>query len=79
MDDQAFKDHMWNFNKYGFTLVSLVFGHELGLFDVMKNAKKRLSSTELASLAGMKERCLCFTLFLSFSPSFLTFCLKTRV
>ena len=53
---KTFVEYMSDFNKYGYTLMSLVLGYDLGIFEVLKNAGKPLNSTEIADLANLKER-----------------------
>lgn len=56
MDLKQFEEHMWRLSTTGFTMVSVMFGNELGLFDIMEDANRPLTSSEIAELAGLKER-----------------------
>lgn len=56
MDLQKFGEHMWQLTTSGFTLVSVIFGDELGLFDIMQNTGNPLTSSDMAEKAGLKER-----------------------
>ena len=61
MDSKQFGEHMWQLTTSGFTLVSVIFGNELGLFDIMQNAGEPMTSLEIAEKVGVKERyTLCY-------------------
>ena len=56
MDAAKFESYMWDLNSYGFTLVAVCFGNEVGLFDKIMEENRPMTSEEIAETAGMKER-----------------------